>query len=144
MTCKKRILMRNFLRVMVCLIMGATSLLAQSNSGAIQGTVLDPTGASVAGATVTARNLDTGLTVAAKATDAGIYSIPNLPPGTYSITVDGGANFKKFEQTGVTVQTSSTTSLDINLQLGSVSETVNVSANATQLQGDTSDIGSNV
>lgn len=136
--------MKNLLTFVVCLLIGTASVLAQTNSGAIRGSVLDPSGASVAGATVTARKLDTGLTVTAKATDAGIYSIPNLPPGTYSVTVDGGANFKKFEQTGVTVQTSSTTSLDINLQLGSVSETVNVSANATQLQTDTSDVGSNV
>jgi len=66
----------------------AASLDAQTNSGAIQGSVLDPSGAAIAGATVTARNLNTGLTVTVKSSDAGVYLAPNLPPGQYSVTVE--------------------------------------------------------
>src|ERR1051326_596690 len=59
----------------------------QTTNGNIQGTVVDPSSAAVAGATVTARNMDTGLTAAATTTGAGVYALPNLPPGRYEITV---------------------------------------------------------
>jgi len=132
-------------RVLLFLIVAfAPCLLSQTTNGSIEGTVSDQSGAAVAGATVTVRNLDTGLTVTVNATDAGLYSAPNLPPGSYSITAEGGTGFKKFEQTGVTVQTATTTNLNISLQLGLVSETVTVSANASQIQTTTSDTGTTV
>jgi len=121
----------------------AASLDAQTNSGAIQGSVLDPSGAAIAGATVTARNLNTGLTVTVKSSDAGVYLAPNLPPGQYSVTVES-SGLKKFEQTGVTVQIATTTTLDVSMQLGEASQTVTVSANASQLQPNTSDVTSHV
>jgi len=129
---------------LLLLIFFAPLLLSQTTNGSIAGTVSDPSGALVPGATVTARNLDTGLTVTVKTTDAGLYSIPNLPPGNYSIVVDGGSGLKKYEQTGVTVQTATATNLNITLALGSVAETVTVAANASQIQPTTSDVGTTV
>ena len=102
------------------------SLFGQTADGTIRGAVADSSGAMVPGVSITARNLDTGLAVTVKTTDAGLYTVSNLPPGTYSVTAQGAAGFKKFEQTGVTVQTSSTTDLNITLQLGEVTQTVTV------------------
>jgi len=119
-------------------------LLGQTADGTIRGAVMDPSGAALPGVSVAARNLDTGLTVTVKATDAGLYTISNLPPGTYAVTVEGAKGFKKFEQTGVTVQTSSTTDLNLTLQLGTVNETVTVEANAQQIETSTSDVGTTV
>lgn len=136
--------MRNFGYGLLFILVSAACLFGQTTNGAIEGAITDQSGAAVSGATVTARNLDTGLTVAVKATDAGLYSVPNLPPGTYSIEAEGGAGFKKFEQTGVTVQTATTTNLNVAMQLGTVSETVTVNANAQQLQTTSSDVGSTV
>jgi hypothetical protein len=134
--------MKNLLCAIVCLLITA-SLHAQTTNGSIQGSVFDPSGASVAGATVTVQDLATGLAVSTKTTDAGLYSVPNLPPGTYKVTAEA-QGMKKYEQTGVTVQIASTTSLDITMQLGEVSQTITVSANASQLEATTSDVGATV
>jgi hypothetical protein len=116
------------------------SVYGQNANGSIQGTVMDPSGAAVSGATVTSQNLDTGLITSTVTTEAGLYSLPNLPPGRYSVKVEA-ANLKKYVQEGVTVQTGGTVSLDIQLQLGSITETVTVTSDASQLETATSDIG---
>jgi hypothetical protein len=115
----------------------------QTTNGNIQGTVVDPSDAAVGGATVTARNMDTGLTVAATTTGAGVYALPNLPPGRYEITVEM-SGMKKYVQAGVTVATNSTVGLDVQLQVGSATESVTVTSDAAQLETETSDIGSTV
>jgi hypothetical protein len=125
------------------LLFSAAGLRAQTTNGSIQGTVTDPSGALVGSANVTGRNLDTGLSVATVSSDAGLYSLANLPPGRYSVTVEG-PNMKNYVREGVTVQTGSTVSLDIQMQLGGVSENVTVSADASQLETATSDIGATV
>jgi hypothetical protein len=136
------------LKILVCtlaffLLFSAVSLRAQTTNGSIQGTVTDPSGAPVGSANVIGRNLDTGLSVATVTSDAGLYSLANLPPGRYSVTVEG-PNMKNYVREGVTVQTGSTVSLDIQMQLGGVSENVTVSADASQLETATSDIGATV
>src|ERR1700730_18571820 len=130
--------------IFIFLIFSASGLLrAQTTNGSIEGSVTDPSGGAVAGASVTARNMDTGLTQATATTQAGIYSLPNLPPGRYSVTVEA-PNLKKFAQEGVTVTTGTAISLNIPMQLGAVSESVTVTADATQLQTTTSEIGATV
>jgi len=136
------------LKILLCifaffLLFSAANLPAQTTNGSIQGTVTDPSGAPVGGANVTGRNLDTSLSVATATSDAGLYSLANLPPGRYSVTVEG-PNMKNYVREGVTVQTGSTVSLDIQMQLGGVSENVTVSADASQLETATSDIGATV
>ena len=136
--------MKRFLCVLaVVLLVSAVALHAQTTNGSIQGTVTDPSGATVGGASVTGRNLDTGLTQATTTTDAGNYSLPNLPPGRYSVTVEA-PNMKKYSREGVTVATATTVSLDVPMQVGAVSDSVTVTADALQLQTATSDIGATV
>src|SRR3989449_2183899 len=127
---------------LVCMLL-TVSVYGQTTNGSIQGTVTDSSGATLSRATVTARNLDTGLTNSTVTTDAGLYSLPNLPPGRYSVKVEA-TGLKKYEREGVTVQTGSTVSLDIEMQLGSVTETITVNADASQLETATSDIGATV
>lgn len=131
--------MKNLLRFLACLSL-AISAYGQSNSGNIQGTVTDPSGAAVVGAKVTSRNLDTGVIASGDTTGAGLYSLPNLAPGNYSVAVEA-AGMKKVTQEGVSVRTGSTVSLDIKMQLGAVTENVTVNADAPQLETATSDIG---
>ncbi len=125
------------------LLLATVSVLAQTTNGSLQGTVTDPTGAAIGGAAVTARNMDTGLTVSTVTSNAGLYSLPNVPPGRYAITVLG-PKLKKYVQEGVTVQTSATVVLDVQMQIGAVSENVTVTADAAQLETETSDIGATV
>jgi len=113
---------------------------AQTSNGSIDGTVTDASGAAVPSASVTVRNMDTGVTQKTTTTDAGIYSVPNLPPGRYAVTVEA-ASLKKLTQEGVTVVTGTATALNLTMQVGGVSESIVVSADATQLQTTSSEIG---
>jgi hypothetical protein len=136
--------MKALVRTLLLVLALPVCLLGQTNDGTIRGSVADPSGAALPGINVSARNMQTGLTVTVKTTDAGLYTISNLPPGTYSVTAEGGSGFKRFEQNGVTVQTASTTDLNITVQMGAVTETVTVNANAQQLETTTSDVGTMV
>jgi hypothetical protein len=135
---------KDFLRTLcllsLVLVVGAYG---QTTNGNIQGTVVDPQGAVLAGATVTAKNMDTGLSAGATTSSAGVFSLANLPPGRYAITVEA-AGMKKYTQEGVTVTTASTIGLDVKLELGSASESVTVTGDAAQLQTESSDIGTTV
>jgi len=134
---------KHFLRVcsvLGLLVVGSTVMWGQSTGGAIQGTVVDPSGAVLSGATVTARNMGTGVTSTATTTSAGVYALPNLPPGSYVVTVEA-TGMKKYVQEGIKVSTNSTVGLDLQLQLGSATETVTVTSDATQLETETSDVG---
>src|SRR5712671_8238896 len=82
-------------------------------------------------------------TSSAATTRAGVYALPNLPPGRYALTVES-KNMKKYTREGVTVPTNSTVVVDMQLQLGAVTETVTVAADASQLETATSDVGSTV
>ena len=127
----------------ILLLASAACLHGQTTNGNIQGTVTDPSGSAVGGAGVTGRNLDTGLSITTATTDAGLYSLANLPPGRYAVTIEG-PNLKKYSREGVTVQTGATVALDVQMQLGAVSENITVNADASQLETATSDIGATV
>ena len=73
--------------IISCWLLLAPLAFGQGGNGTITGTVTDPTGAAVAGANVEARNAETGAVYAAASTAAGNYAIPNLPVGTYELTV---------------------------------------------------------
>src|SRR5438067_463637 len=77
------------LSVLVFLLTWSGALLAQT-SASISGTVSDPSGAAVQGATVTATELATGAVRSATSNPTGFYSLPNLAPGKYSVTVQKG------------------------------------------------------
>src|SRR6266446_1289152 len=87
--------------------------------------------------------MDTGLTITTVTTDAGLYSLANLPPGRYTVSIEG-PSLKKYSREGVTVQTDATVTLDVQMVLGAVSENVTVIADASQLETATSDIGATV
>src|SRR5271166_511402 len=139
--------MRRFVYVFalsLALLLWATiPIHAQTTNGSIEAAVTDQSGGAISGASVTARNMDTGLTQTTTTTQAGIYSLQNIPPGRYSVTVEA-PNLKKYTREGVTVSTGTAVSLDIPMQVGAVSESITVSADASQLQTTTSEIGATV
>lgn len=126
---------------LICCGLFALPAAAQTNRGAITGTVVDPAGAAVPNARVSARNTETGVTIEAESTDEGIYRIQQAPPGTYTVTVTA-PGFRTTEVADVVVEVSNTTSRDIALEVGTEDQTVNVSAEgAITVASDTSDIG---
>ncbi len=109
---------------------------AQQILGAITGTVKDASGSSVPDATVKAVNSETNLTVSARTQANGSYSIPNIPAGTYRVTISK-TGFDAETHTEVLVNANRTTTVDGALQVGAVSTTVEVSAVALMNQVDT-------
>lgn len=102
-------------------------------TGTIAGNVSDPSGAAVAGAKVTATNLNTGLTRDTTTGANGAYIFPLLPVGFYSIAVEA-AGFRHFEQRGIEVKTDQSASVPVALALGSASQSITVEANAEMVQ----------
>ncbi|MDX6385453.1 MAG: hypothetical protein QOK48_3026, partial [Blastocatellia bacterium] len=105
---------------------------AQSNAADLQGSVRDPKGAVVAGATVTARNTATNATRDATSNDDGFYKIVNLSPGDYEVTVKA-ANYKTAVVPSVKLTVGQTVSQDIPLEVGDLTATVTVTAAAPNI-----------
>src|SRR5260370_28672315 len=103
------------------LIASASVSFAQSDNATINGTVTDPSGAVIPKATVTVKNQATGAERSDVSNEAGLYSITNIPPGAYTVTVVA-SGFKKFESTNNKLDPSSTLQVNATLQLGSATE----------------------
>ncbi|MBV9937931.1 MAG: carboxypeptidase regulatory-like domain-containing protein, partial [Acidobacteriaceae bacterium] len=114
---------------------------AQSTSGNITGTVYDQTGATVPGATVTAKNQETGVESTATATSAGNYRIENLPVGTYTVTVNA-PGFSKVVVNNVNVPLNQTVTANATLQIGTSSTSVNVTESAVAIDTTTAQLQS--
>ena len=127
-------------QAMMAVMLLAGIALGQTNQGSIAGNVSDPAGALVPNAEIIAKQAATGTTYRTVSTSAGAYRFPNVNIGTYNITASA-PGFKTAHLTGVVVQVATTSSLDINLQTGSVTETVEVNANAPTVQTDSADVG---
>ena len=126
--------------LVVCLavfLLGASAMLAQLPTGTILGTVKDASGAIVPGADVTARETQTNQTRTGKSGADGQYQFDGLPVGVYEITVQA-AGFQKILQSGLTLQVGQELVSDFSLQVGSTSQTVEVSAAAVSLVDVTS------
>ena len=111
------------------------SLGAQSNRGAITGTVSDSAGALVPGVQVVLTNSETGAKSDTVTTGTGNYSLLQLPVGTYTLAVEK-AGFSKYEQTNIQVQVAVTTRVDVVLKVGSAAESVTVTAESTLLKSE--------
>ena len=122
----------------------APALSAQTTGeGAIQGTVLDQTGAAVPRATVTATNVETGVKTSQISTSAGLYNIGPLIPGTYTVTASANG-FEKFKQENMAVQAIHVTGLNISLQVGSQGEEVTVSSAPPSLETTNATLGGTI
>jgi Carboxypeptidase regulatory-like domain/TonB dependent receptor/TonB-dependent Receptor Plug Domain len=121
--------------VSLCLVfvLAATAgLSAQTFRGTILGTVTDPSGAVVAGAKVSVKNVGTGLERTTDTSADGSYSLPELPIGTYTVTISQGG-FQTFVASGVTVDVASERRVDAAMKPGEVSTKVEVSADQLPL-----------
>ena len=123
--------------MMLCL---AAVSSAQTITGTITGTVSDASGAVVPNVKITATNEGTGVQTTATANRAGIYSLPFLPVGQYTVTAEG-AGFKKSVLGPFPVEVNQVVRMDVSLVVGAVAETVEVTAVAPPLQTETTQTG---
>lgn len=112
---------------------------AQSTAS-IVGTVSDSSGAVVVGATITSRNEDTGLTRTVTSNDVGLYQIPSLPIGRYTLTTTRGG-FKQALVQGIVLQVAQEARIDITLSPGATAEVVQVTGASPLIQTDSSSLG---
>ena len=110
---------------------------AQSNYGVIRGIVSDPIGASVSGAMVVLTSQSTKIPRNTTTNGSGEYVFSAVEPGTYALTVTGNG-FKKEENTGIVIDSGNTIPLDIKLQIGSMTESVEVTASEPLVNNGTS------
>ena len=128
-----------FVLVVLCLILLTRPALGQSIQQFV-GNVSDSSHAVVPGATVTIHNEGTGEEVVVKSTGVGDYTAPYLKPGVYTVTADK-AGFKTVSKTHVALSVDQTSKIDFIMPVGSVSETVTVSSEGTQIELSKADRG---
>jgi len=139
--------MANTLKTTLCIVvisLLATGLLvAQSERGTIRGTVTDSSGSVMPGVNVKAISVDTKIESATVTTDSGLYSIPQLKPGNYIVEAEK-TGFKKLKRENVTVAVSGTVGLDLQLDVGEITQEVSVTTAAPQLKSETSEVSTTV
>jgi hypothetical protein len=118
-------------------LMLAIPAAAQRTTGTLRGQVLDPAGAAVANAQVTATNVQTGVSIKIETTTAGTYDFPSLLPGRYTVAVEA-PGFKKYVKSDVTVLADQENVADAKLELGVATETIEVSAGAVAVETSSS------
>lgn len=129
------------LRLFLTLLVVLSAALAQTTGTAtLVGTITDNTGAIVPGATLNVVNVETQFIHKGQTGPEGNYYIPNLSPGTYRLTVEA-SGFKRYVHEGIILRTSEQPRIDIQLEVGAVTESVNVSGTAPLLETETTSTG---
>ena len=130
-------------------VLGAAALLfavaawGQGSTGTITGTVTDPSGGVVAGATVTATNTGTGTEKKTVTDNSGSYSFVDLPPGMYTITSEA-VGFRKTTLSAQRLIVASNLRLDVALEVGAVTESVTVDAASPQVNAEDAQLGRSI
>ncbi|HWB96584.1 MAG TPA: carboxypeptidase-like regulatory domain-containing protein, partial [Bryobacteraceae bacterium] len=127
------------LSLCVCLLGLSGHLSAQVLYGSAVGKVEDQSGAAVAGAVISVSSAATHQSRATRSDTDGRYSIVNVVPGRYELTVMA-PGFRKYIQTGIEITINTVSRADVRLELGQVTENVTVAASAAVLQTDKADV----
>ncbi|MGH9784092.1 MAG: carboxypeptidase regulatory-like domain-containing protein, partial [Terriglobia bacterium] len=134
-----RFLLQRVFCVLAIAALTSASLHAQTMAATIQGTVTDATGAVVPGAAITVTNLETGLQRSAASTGAGLYSIPNLPPGRYRVQVSA-PGFQTSLRENIELVLGQQLVLNTPLQIGEITQQVTVTEEAPLVNTTTAQV----
>jgi len=126
--------------LLACLLLVSFTAFAQSDNATVSGIVKDPTGAVIPKAKVVLKNQSTGLTREATTNESGNYVIPTVPPGYYTVTMEA-TGFKKYESKDNKVDPGTPANFSGALQVGALTETIEVTATVTALQTETGALG---
>jgi hypothetical protein len=117
---------------LLVLVLAPLPMLGQTLNASLEGTVTDPTGAAVPGAQISVRAVSTGAIRTAVSESSGLYVFPNLLPGIYDLTV-AMKGFQTYTQRGIVLNVNSKAKVDVVCVVGSVTQVVDVTANASPL-----------
>jgi carboxypeptidase family protein/TonB-dependent receptor-like protein len=129
--------MNKWLVRLIAFLVVCSSAAAQSR---VTGTVKDSSGAVVPGVEVVARNVETGQVNAVQTNHSGVYTISFLNPGQYELSCEH-SGFKRFVRAGIVLETGTTSTVDILLEVGQVNDVVSVSASAPLLESESGTLG---
>lgn len=135
--------MRRFTSAALMLCLFALSALAQSNTGNLVGSVVDPSGSVVAGASIVVTDEATGKTRTVQGSGEGTFTVPQLEVGTYTVKVTA-PGFKTFTATKVKIDVSKDYSLNVPLEPGGVEENVTVVAGADVVNATSAELNTTV
>ncbi len=127
----------------VLLLSSSVALWGQADRGTVTGLITDPSGAAVPGATITMKNTATNVEASTTADPSGNYSLPNLTVGVYQMTV-AAPGFRTHVRSGVQLQVNQVARLDIVMEVGEVTQTVNVVGEVPLLQTESTDVGTTI
>jgi Carboxypeptidase regulatory-like domain/TonB-dependent Receptor Plug Domain len=116
---------------------------AQEVSAGVTGRVTDPSNSAIINAAVTAKDLDRGTVWTTKTNDEGIYAFPRIPSGEYTVRVEA-QGFKAFVQERLHLDVNERARLDVPMQVGALTESVSITADAALLQTDTTQVGTQI
>jgi hypothetical protein len=134
----KRIRLQFCALFMVLLYAGAL-VYGQNDRATTTGTVTDPTGAVIPGANIVLTEVATGVSITGTSNGDGIYTIPGLPVGTYTLTISH-SNFKDYRQTGIILIAAQVQQINVHMEVGSSAQTVTVTGGAPLLDTETSTV----
>jgi len=118
----------------------AFPMFAQTPSGEISGVVSDSNGSVVAGVRITLTNTATNAVREVQSNDSGLYTIPALPPGIYTLKVEK-SGFRAVERRNIEVLVGSANRIDVTLEVGEMTNTVEITGGAPVLQSENASIG---
>lgn len=130
----------SFITLFSILLLGSTVLWGQEVTATINGTVTDPSGGAVSGATVTVTDLERNVKTTSTTNAAGAYSFPRLPVSRYSVRVEA-SGFQAAVKPEVALVLNQVAQIDVQLQVGSISQTVEVASAAPILQTQSTQVG---
>src|SRR6266403_1685280 len=118
---------------------GAQAVTAQEVTATVTGTVLDTSGAVVAGAVISAKSIERGIVYSATTNEAGLYRIPQLPVGSYELRIEK-PGFASVAYPAFTLQLNQVATIDVQMKVGQISETVEVTSGAPILKTEATQV----
>jgi hypothetical protein len=126
--------------VLLATLLAALPIHAQTITASLEGDVKDASGAVVPGARVQVANIDTGVITRVQTGPDGRFIAPSLPAGPYSVIVEANG-FKRVDRTGIVLQVNQTARIDLVMEVGALTETVEIRAEAPLLESTSSALG---
>ncbi len=124
-------------------LVGMSSAYAQTTLGSITGRVTDPAAASVANAKIIATNTGTGVAYRTNTNNAGNYVLQQMALGNYEVSIEA-AGFRRYSRRNISLTVAQTLTIEAKLEIGAVEQTMEVSSEVSQLQTNTSDLGTTI